>query len=68
MKSILFSILILGVQTGFAQTNKPDKLYQFYKNFKEVEDSIAATINQNILRNKTGLNKRHKELPVDHLL
>jgi hypothetical protein len=54
MKAILFSILILGVQTGFAQTNKPDKLYQFYKNFKEVEDSIAATINlQNTIIYKT---------------
>ncbi|MCS3802135.1 hypothetical protein [Niastella sp. OAS944] len=45
MKTIHFFVFILSVQAGFAQTIKSDKLYQFYKHFSEVEDSIAKTIN-----------------------
>lgn len=51
MKAIKFFIFILSVQTGFAQT---DKLFQFHKDFKEVDDSIATKINpQNTIIYKT---------------
>jgi hypothetical protein len=54
MKAIHFIILTLCVQAGFAQTPKTDSLYRFYKDFKEVEDSIAAKINpQNTIVYKT---------------
>jgi hypothetical protein len=45
MKAIHFLILTLCIQSAFAQTNKTDKLYQFIKDFKEIEDSIATKIN-----------------------
>jgi len=51
MKAIHSLILILCVQSGFAQN---DKSFQFYKDFKEVEDSIATKINpQNTIIYKT---------------
>jgi len=51
MKAIHSLILILCVQSGFAQN---DKSFQFYKDFKEVEDSIAQKINpQNTIVYKT---------------
>ena len=54
MKAIQFLIFILSVQAGFAQTIKSDKLYQSYRSFNEVEDSIAHTINlQNTIIYKT---------------
>lgn len=54
MKTIQFLIFILSVQAGLAQTIKSDKLYQSYRSFNEVEDSISHTINlQNTIIYKT---------------
>jgi hypothetical protein len=45
MRTILIFILLFRIQPVFAQTIYTGKTYQFYKNFKEVEDSIATRIN-----------------------
>ena len=54
MRAIQLFILFFGTRTAFTQTINPNKRYQFYKSYKEVEDSIATRINlQNTIIYKT---------------
>lgn len=45
MRAIHIFVSIFSIQSAFAQTINTNKVYQFYKSFKEVEDSIATRIN-----------------------
>ncbi|MBO9203044.1 MULTISPECIES: hypothetical protein [Niastella] len=45
MRAIHIFVFIISIQPAFAQTINTNKVYQFYKSYKEVEDSIATRIN-----------------------
>ena len=45
MRTIHIFVFIISIQPALAQTINTNKVYQFYKSYKEVEDSIATRIN-----------------------